>query len=211
MYRFLILALLAAAAVPVSAAVQAEPAPQIPTANEAAFDMRARQLVGLMNGKIAYSDYFAPPFQQAVSERQFRGIAANLLAQYGAAVAVDAVDTADGRTGTVKLRFEKGTGTIALSVLPDGDRRVDGLFLRGFTVANDSFDSVASELSALPGRTGFLVAEVDGTTLRPIAWANADARFAIGSTFKLYILVELASQVRAGKRKWSDVVPLAHL
>ncbi|SKB34025.1 serine hydrolase [Sphingopyxis flava] len=211
MYRFLILALLAAASVPVSAAVQAEPAPQIPTANEAAFDMRARQLVGLMNGKIAYSDYFAPQFQQAVSERQFRGIAANLLAQYGAAVEVETVDTADGRTGTVKLRFEKGTGTIALSVLPGGDRRVDGLFLRGFTVANDSFDSVAAELSALSGRTGFLVAELDGEAIRPVASANADAAFAVGSTFKLYILDELASQVRAGKRKWSDVVPLAQL
>src|SRR5690606_24942046 len=132
-------------------------------------------------------------------------------AQYGAAVAVDAVDTADGRTGTVKLRFEKGTGTIALSVLPDGDRRVDGLFLRGFTVANDRFDRVASELSALPGRTGVLVAEVDGTTSRTIASANADARFAIGSTFSRYILDELASQVRGGRRKWSDVVPLAQL
>lgn len=211
MPRLPIMTLLAAAAVQIPKDARAEPAPQTATATKAAFDLRAGELVELLNGKVAYADYFAPQFQRAVSESQFRSIAHNLLAQYGAAVAVDAVDTADGRTGTVRLRFEKGTGTIALSVLPDGDRRVDGLFLRGFTVANDSFDRVAAELSALPGRTGFLVAEVDGTTIRPIASANADARFAIGSTFKLYILDELASQVRAGKRKWSDVVPLAHL
>src|SRR3546814_18570000 len=78
-------------------------------------------------------------------------------------------------------------------------------------MADDSFDRVAAELAALPGATGFLVAEVDGDAIRPIAAANADRQFAIGSTFKLYILDELAAEVAAGKRHWSDVVPLSHL
>ena len=37
---------------------------------------------------------------------------------------------------------------------------------------------------------------------------NAKQQFATGSTFKLYILAELASQIEAEQRKWSDVVPL---
>src|SRR3546814_12748848 len=45
----------------------------------------------------------------------------------------------------------------------------------------------------------------------PLASANADRQFATGSTFKLYILGELAAQIAAGKRRWSDVVPLSHL
>jgi len=212
MPRFLTAILLAVtAALPCPAPALAQAEPQATAANETAFDMRAGQLVALLNGQLAYNDYFAPKFQQAVSEAQFRGIAANLVAQYGAVVALDAVETSDGRTGTVKLRFEKGTGTIALSVLPGGDRRVDGLFFRGFVMANDSFESAAAELAALPGRTGFLVAELKGGEIEPIASANADVAFAIGSTFKLYILDELAAQIAAGTRKWSDVVPLTHL
>src|SRR3546814_19943485 len=46
---------------------------------------------------------------------------------------------------------------------------------------------------------------------RPLASAHADRQFATGSTFKLYILGELAAQIAAGKRRWSDVVPLSHL
>ncbi|MDP3782325.1 MAG: serine hydrolase, partial [Sphingopyxis sp.] len=51
----------------------------------------------------------------------------------------------------------------------------------------------------------------DDATIRPLAAANTDRQFAVGSTFKLYILDELAAQVAAKKRRWSDVVPLSHL
>src|SRR3546814_5248674 len=40
--------------------------------------------------------------------------------------------------------------------------------------------------------------------------AHSDEQFAVGSIVKLYILDELAAQVAAGKRRWSDVVPLSH-
>src|SRR3546814_12488811 len=78
-------------------------------------------------------------------------------------------------------------------------------------MADDRFDKVAAEIAALPGQTGFLVAELDGGAIRPLASAHADRQFATGSTFKLYILGELAAQIAAGKRRWSDVVPLSHL
>src|SRR3546814_9446127 len=76
---------------------------------------------------------------------------------------------------------------------------------------SDSFDKFAAEIAALPGRTGFLVAKLDGGTVKPIASAHSDEQFAVGSIVKLYILDELAAQVAAGKRRWSDVVPLSHL
>ncbi|NJM51801.1 MAG: hypothetical protein HC843_13815 [Sphingomonadales bacterium] len=49
----------------------------------------------------------------------------------------------------------------------------------------------------------------DGASGQIIAAHNADQQFAIGSTFKLYILAELSAEVKAGKRQWSDVVPLS--
>lgn len=177
---------------------------------QTAFDRRAGQLVDLFSGKIAYSGYFDPYFQTAVPEPQFNAFKAGLIAQYGQPTAVDKATATGNHSGTVLLRFEKGVATVLLDVGRTADERVTGLRVTGVTVANDSFDKVAAEIAALPGQTGFLVAELGNAGIRPLAAANADRQFAIGSTFKLYILDELAAQVAAGKRQWSDVVPLSH-
>ncbi len=177
---------------------------------QTAFDKRAAQLVDLFAGKITFADYFDPSFQAAVPEPQFKAFSASLIAQYGQPVAVDKVTATGDRSGTVLLRFEKGVATVLLDVGIAADERVTGLRVTGVTVANDSLDKVAAEIAALPGQTGFLVAELGEADIRPLAASNADRQFAIGSTFKLYILDELAAQVAAGKRKWSDVVPLSH-
>jgi beta-lactamase class A len=194
---------------PGTAAV-AQQAPEAAAAADTAFDRRAAQLVNLLAGRVAFADYFDPSFQAALPEAQFKAINASLIAQYGQPVAVDRATSADGRSGTVLLRFEKGVGTVALEVGQGADARVTGLRLTGFEMANDGFDKVAAEIAALPGSSGFLVAELDGKAVKPLASANADKQFAIGSTFKLYILDELAAQVAAGQHKWSDVVPLSH-
>lgn len=174
------------------------------------FDRRAAQLVDLFSGKITYSDYFDPHFQTAVPEPQFDAFKAGLIAQYGQPIAVDKATATGDHSGTVLLRLERGVATVLLDVGIAADERVTGLRVTGVTVANDSFDKVAAAIAALPGQTGFLVAELSETGIRPLAAANPDRQFAVGSTIKLYILDELAAQVAAGKRKWSDVVPLTH-
>lgn len=180
-------------------------------AAQTAFDRRAAQLVDLFAGSIAYADYFDPHFQTAVPEPQFKSFSAGLIAQYGKPVAIDRANRTHGRSGTVLLRFERGVATILLDVGAAADARVTGLRVTGVAVPNDSFDKISAEIAALPGQTGFLVAELDGTAIRPLASAAPDRQFAVGSTIKLYILDELAAQVAAGKRRWSDVVPLSHL
>ena len=180
-------------------------------AAQTAFDRRAAELVDLFAGSIAYANYFDPHFQTAVPEPQFNYFRAGLIAQYGKPVAIDRATRTHGRSGTVLLRFERGVATILLDVSAAADARVTGLRVTGVAVPNDSFDKISAEIAALPGQTGFLVAELDGTAIRPLASAAPDLQFAVGSTIKLYILDELAAQVAAGKRRWSDVVPLTHL
>src|SRR3546814_12956948 len=85
------------------------------------------------------------------------------------------------------LRCEKGVATVALEVGPGTDARVTGLRIANFEMADDSFDKVAAEIAALPGRTGFLVAKLDGGTVKPIASAHSDEQFAVGSIVQLYI------------------------
>jgi beta-lactamase class A len=191
-------------------ALAGQPAGTEAPAAQTALDRRAQQLVDLFGGKIAFADYFAPYFQTAVPDAQFKAFTTGLIAQYGRALAVDSVTPTSARSGTVLLRFEKGVATVLLDVSDDADARVTGLRVTGVTIAGDGFDKVAAEIAALPGQTGFLVAELDGRAVRPLASANADRQFGVGSTIKLYILDELAAQVAVGKRKWSDVVPLSH-
>ena len=194
---------------PLTAAVAQSLETAAPTAT--AFEQRAAELVAMLDGKIAFADYFDPTFQAALPETQFRAMTASLIAQYGKPIAVEKAVSTDGRSGSLSLRFEKGVAAVLLDVGAAADARVIGLRLTGFEMADDSYGKVAAEIAALPGATGFLVAELDGATIRPLAAANIDRQFAVGSTFKLYILDELAAQVAAGKRRWSDVVPLSHL
>lgn len=179
-------------------------------AAETGFDMRSAQLVDLLAGRLAFTSYFDPSFQAAIPEAQFKTISASLIAQYGQPVAVEKAASTDGRSGTVLLRFAKGVATILLDVGASADQRVTGLRVTGFAMADDNYGKVAAEIAALPGQTGFLVAELNGADIRPVADANVHRQFATGSTFKLYILDELAAQIAAGKRRWSDVVPLSH-
>lgn len=202
--------LLAAAMLFPGAAATAQQTPETAAAAATAFDRRAAQLVDLLTGKIAFGDYFDASFQAVLPEAQFRAVNTSLVAQYGRPVAVEKATSTDGRSGTVLLRFERGVATILLDVTAAADQKVFGLRVTGFAVSGDSFDKVATEIGALPGSTGFLVAEVEGNGFKPLAAARPDRQFAIGSTFKLYILDELAAQVAAGQRKWSDVVPLSH-
>jgi len=209
MYRRGVVAALALAIISPQA-LAAQPAETEARVAQTALDRRAQQLVDLFGGKIAFADYFDPYFQTAVPEAQFKAFSSGLIAQYGHAVTVDSVTPTSARSGTVLLRFEKGVATVLLDVGVGGDERVTGLRVTGVTVADDSFGRVAAEIAALPGQTGFLVAELDGKGFQPLSSTNADRQFAVGSTIKLYILDELAAQVAAGKRKWSDVVPLSH-
>jgi len=184
---------------------------ETPTPTTAAFDRRAAQLADLFESRIAFADYFDPSFQAAIPEAQFKAFAASLIAQYGHPVATQKATSTNGRSGTALLRFEKGVATVLLDVGATPDARVTGLRVTGFTVADDSFAKIAAEIAALPGQTGFLVAELDEADIRPLASVNPDRQFAIGSTIKLYFLDELAAQVTMGKRKWSDVAPLSQL
>lgn len=66
-----------------------------------------------------------------------------------------------------------------------------------------------SQAAAAP-RSNLLIAEFAGGRCQTIHERNADQRLAIASTFKLYVLGELARQVREGTVAWSDDVTLSH-
>ena len=218
--RRLALATLALAAFSVAgcataSAADSEPKLEIAKADAmehlAPLDQRIAQLDGLLKRKIPLEEYFAPAFLSAVPAAQFTGILDSLIAQYGQPLHVIS-ETRRGKTGaTVQYAFERAVATVELDIMADKPNQVIGLLITGFAASDDSRDKVEADLNALPGKSGFLVASLDDAgNAKMLTAHNPDTQFAIGSTFKLYILAELINQVRAGERKWSDVAPLAH-
>ncbi|BBD97930.1 serine hydrolase [Sphingobium amiense] len=169
---------------------------------------RAAQLVHILGQPGGEEDFFSTLFLDAVPLDRWRAVAAELRAQHGRPVALGAVRTESDTTGQVEVRYERATVGFTLVVAPQAPGKVIGLHIVGVTTAGDGLDRVAADLRALPGRTGFAMARLTeaGPTWLPVS--AGDTSMAVGSSYKLYILAELARAVAAGERRWSDVVPL---
>jgi hypothetical protein len=135
-------------------------------------------------------------------------ITASLTSQYGKAIQVIAIERKGPNSATLKVEYERALATIEITVEPAAPNRVAGLLATGFAIKGDTSVKIASDFQSLPGRAGYLVQKLDGSESTEL---NANAQYATGSTFKLYILAELASQIAAGERRWSDVVALDRL
>jgi len=67
---------------------------------------------------------------------------------------------------------------------------------------------VAKALAPLSGRTAFLFTELTPNGPKPLFGLRADERFAVGSSFKLYILGRLAEEVNDRRRLLENVMRL---
>jgi beta-lactamase class A len=170
------------------------------------------ELIPLLKGKIAPKDYFDPTFLNAVPEAQILQISKNIITQYGQPIRILKIDKKSQESAIVTIEFERAIGTINLNIAwTPPDSKVNGLLFTSFTAKDDSKSKIDSDFAALPGKAGYIVERLNDTGAGQIvASRGANDQFAIGSTFKLYILAELASQVDARERNWGDVVPLSH-
>ena len=64
------------------------------------------------------------------------------------------------------------------------------------------------EIVGLPGEVSLVAARLEEGGPANFLTQKAERPLAIGSSFKLFLLAELVRQVKAGERRWSDVVPL---
>lgn len=175
-------------------------------------DARIAQLPSVLGGQLPYADYFAPSFLAAVPEAQLKGLSDQLIAQFGEPLKILSVTRVGPSSATVKIEYEKAIATADISVEPSAPNKIVGLLIKGFETMGDTAAKIDADFATLPGAAGYLVEKIaaDGTRTQ-IAGRNVTQQFAVGSTFKLYVLAELAAQVDAGRRKWSDVVPLTEI
>ncbi len=177
--------------------------------NSSPIEMRAAQLPDMLTGKIRPDAFFSPTFLNAVPELQIRQIADQLVDQNGALRGVTAVRAETEYNGEVDIGYDRGTVTMQLVAASDAPHFVIGLQVTGVKARDDSLSKLSAEFAALPGMAGFMIARHNGAGgFTPVAAVKADTAFAIGSTFKLWVLAEAAAQVKARRRTWSDVIPL---
>lgn len=202
-----VLALAFAPAFNVPLAAQ-EPVPAVaeaPTVLEA----RSLEVVALLNGKAAPEDIFTNAFRAAVADAQIKALSASLTAQFGPALEVALLAPRDGTRAALEIRFERGLAKGGIAIDPAEDNRINELrftSVDAVAVAGDTAEAISADLAALPGSVNAWFGPLDGSA--PAISIAADTRLALGSTFKLYVLAALAEDVKAGRRKWTDVVPL---
>ncbi len=181
-----------------------------PVSPSPAYADRARQLFGLLQQPGDEQRYFAGLFLDAVPVDNWRALTAELRARHGRPVALGSVSQQSATAGQVEIRYEKAVLGFSLVIAPAAPHRVVGLRIVGVRQLEDDMDRLVAEIAALPGQSAFAVARLDKAGPQWIAAHRPDAAMAIGSSFKLILLAELARAVEAGERRWDDVVPLSH-
>jgi hypothetical protein len=169
---------------------------------------RAEDVVAVIGGDMPYADVFAQSFVAAVPEGQFAMIGRQMTAQVGPLVGLEYVESGnDPGVATIAIRFERAIVSGPMRLEPVHPYKVAGLLLNNLAPVNDAGLSVVEQVQALPGETAMLFARIDGSEV--IASHNAERQFAIGSTFKLYVLAALSRSIARGERQWHDVVELS--
>ena len=141
--------------------------------------------------------WFSTSFLSQVSTAQVDEIIAGLTKSLGAYQSIEFTPKA------FIARFSKGTDDVLIHL--DSDQKIDGLFFKGPMIASATIDDALRALQRTNGIVSYVIVE-EGRADR--ASVNASASLAVGSAFKLAVLNALQDQVRAGSRRWTDVVPL---
>ena len=193
--------------VPGIAAAQTPPAATAPAADPS-LTARSHELIGIVAGTGDFSSYFAPNFHAALPKEKWDAVVASMTAQMGKPLAIDRLTAVTPFSANLRVRFERGVVNAQIAIDPAPPHQVVGLLFTGPEMAGDTLDKLAADIRALPGTTGLGIYALGEGAPRLVAGIAPDKAMPLGSAFKLWVLGELAREVGAGERKWSDVVPI---
>jgi len=187
-------------------AAQTSMSATVPT--DPALDMRVAELIAAIAGARSYDSYFAPSFRAALAKAKWDAVVTSMTAQMGKPLAIDRLTAVTPFSANLRVRFERGVVNAQIAIDPTPPHQVIGLLFTGPEMAGDSLDKLAADMRALPGTTGLGIYALGEGAPRLLTGIVPDKAMPLGSAFKLWVLGELAREVAAGERKWSDVVPV---
>ncbi|ANU08011.1 serine hydrolase [Paraurantiacibacter namhicola] len=173
---------------------------------EALLQQRGEDIAEVLKGEMPSEEVFSERFLQAVPEERLVGLITQLETQFGPFQGLQSVEPTGAVSANITVRFEGALAMGEFALNPKAPFLVEGLNLRDFQPISDSPDKIVADLATLPGETGMLLVRLDDGEV--LVSHQPDQLFAIGSTFKLYILGAIGRQVREGELSWSDIVPL---
>lgn len=197
-------AMLALAASPALAQPAAAP-PVVASEPSTSLAQRAAQLPDVIAGQIRPTDFFDADFLAAVPEAQILPLFATLRSEYGAPQSMTSLTAErDGNRGRATITMASGILQLAIAVGADG--KVSGLRIVDAQRRGDSIAALATDMSALPGVTGWGLYRLGEGAPQLIQGAGGNTPLAIGSVFKLSVLGALDAEITAGRMRWTDVV-----
>jgi beta-lactamase class A len=195
------------ASVPGVASAQTPPATVAPTADPS-LTARSRELIAVVAGTGNFDGYFAPSFHAALPKEKWDAVVTSMTAQMGKPVAIDRLTAVTPFSANLRVRFERGIVNAQIAIDPASPHQVVGLLFTGAEMAGDTLDKLGADIRALPGTTGLGIYALGEGAPQLVVGIAPDKAVPLGSAFKLWVLGELAREVGAGERKWSDVVPI---
>ncbi|MBI4370541.1 MAG: serine hydrolase [Elusimicrobia bacterium] len=147
---------------------------------------------------------FHPSFFQKISMEQLAILLRQYHQKFGGVRAVELTSQEGPLTAKI-IYFLDSDATLqaTITVAPEPPYLIQGLFFGAPVTAMKSFEELIQNLKGLPGKTNFLLAQLDGgaTVLHKL---NATEPMAIGSTFKLYPLAALVEN----RIPWTKILEL---
>jgi beta-lactamase class A len=183
-----------------TAATAAEPSPD--------FTARADELVRVLNGETAPERFFSPAFLAQVPPERVKGVAAQLKSSYGPARKTIRIEARSATSGMVFVRFDRAIVRLQMAVGTQPPYFVEGLLVAGAESSAADVPALFGEIVGLPGEVSLAAARLEEAGPANFLTQKAERPLAIGSAFKLFVLAELVRSIKAGERRWSDVVPL---
>lgn len=159
------------------------------------------------------SRHFAAAFLEALPAPDLLGVFRAYLAPNGPMQ----LARIEGPTGGSRIRAILTTPgsdwRVTLGVDPTEPDRIDELFFEPVSLplplpkAINSWNPLARRLEAIAPDVSFFAAEIVDGELVPLYRVTRDRTLSIASSFKLYVLAELARQIALGQASWDE--PLA--
>ena len=192
---------------PAALALAALTAPTAASAqSQATQASRAAEIVAVMQGQSPAAETFDARFLAEVPPGKLAVLAGQLQASYGKILGAEQLRQ-EGAAVSFRLRFERATATARMALSAEPPHKVNGFWITSVVPVGDDAGKIAGDFAVLPGRAGFVVTKL-GDASAPIAATKADEQFAVGSTFKLWVLDALAEEIAAGRLRWDQVVRL---
>ena len=160
------------------------------------------QTINARKGALSPQDaaqHFSKPFLQQVPPAQLAATFKQ-LSDALAPLRLTSVTEKSPLKLLAQVATRQGPARVSLAVSADASHTFDGLLVQpGAVVAPPtSWDALEASLAASGARTGLLAARLDSGKCVPVRAVRSSEELAIGSTFKLYVLLAVAAKVDAG-------------